>query len=177
MFLNADVVVNPPVRPHAGTSVGNSDPGSGGRKSMRQQWGTAEVMAYRGRRPANFTFFERFSKPGRASLRTSNSRSHGADLHLKEIIMKHVFLARAAAAALLSATIVVPGVAGLTAATANAAPNRCAAIWDAMGDSLDMASEAYAQVNTANGDDWMDTYESASRNYKRFRCGSAENAT
>ena len=85
--------------------------------------------------------------------------------------MKHTFLARAAAAAALSATIAIPGVVGLTAATANAKPDRCAAIWDAMSDSLDFAQAAQAQGDTAQANEWMDTYNRASANYSRFRCG------
>jgi hypothetical protein len=68
------------------------------------------------------------------------------------------------------ATIAVPAVAGLTVATANAKPDRCAAIYQAMSDSLDLAQAAHAQGDTANENDWMRTYYTASRNYARM-CG------
>ncbi|GES12315.1 hypothetical protein Amac_059120 [Acrocarpospora macrocephala] len=67
----------------------------------------------------------------------------------------------------------VAGVAGSVAATSSAAqarPSVCAAIWQAMSDSLDMASDAYEHGDSAGGDEWVDTYWMASRNYKRFRC-------
>jgi hypothetical protein len=54
------------------------------------------------------------------------------------------------------------------AGPAAAAKSRCERIWENMGDSLDMAAANYAVGDYAMAEDWMETYEIASRNYKRF---------
>lgn len=70
----------------------------------------------------------------------------------------------------LTAAIAAPAVVGLTAATANAKPDRCAAIYQAMSDSLDLAQAAHTAGDAAGEKEWTDTYYRASRNYARM-CG------
>jgi hypothetical protein len=63
-------------------------------------------------------------------------------------------------------------IAGVTAGTADARPREgsCAAIYQTMSDSIDMAQAAYAQGDEAGSDSWMAVYNAASANYDRLGC-------
>jgi hypothetical protein len=57
---------------------------------------------------------------------------------------------------------------GTMAGPAAAAKSRCERIWGAMETSLEAAAAAYERGDYADSEDWMETYDIASRNYKRF---------
>jgi hypothetical protein len=81
---------------------------------------------------------------------------------------KRTLLGTTFALAALSASI-----AGITAGAASALPRegvRCAGSYQTMSDSLDLAQAAYAQGDYAASDDWMKTYDAASRFYST-NCG------
>jgi hypothetical protein len=83
--------------------------------------------------------------------------------YVKEIAMtKRKLLALAIATTALTGTFM-----GTMAGPA-AAKSRCERIWDAMNDSLEMAAWAYDRGDYADMEDWIDTYNIASRNYKRL---------
>lgn len=60
---------------------------------------------------------------------------------------------------------------GVTAGTASAKPDRCAAIQAAWEDSLAIADASFAQGDYDNAYEWLDTAQMAQRNFKRLRCG------
>jgi hypothetical protein len=83
---------------------------------------------------------------------------------------KHTLLKRAAAAALLSATLATPAVVGLATGTANAKPREgdCASIALAFESSIYMANQAQAQGEDRLYQEYMRDAVRAHRNYDKF---------
>jgi len=83
---------------------------------------------------------------------------------------KHTLLKRATAAALLSATLAAPAVAGLTAGTASARPvesANCQAMLDSFESSLIVARAARKQGDMKAYNEYMTDAGRAKANYNR----------
>jgi hypothetical protein len=82
----------------------------------------------------------------------------------------HTLFKRAMSVALLSSTLALPAVVGLTAGTANAKP-RCEILWEVAGETIDAYNSAVADGDQTLAQMYLLEFRKTKAEYKQLKCG------